>query len=146
VKYLFFIILSLLILSGCNNNNPQGRVAVRGEVIFDGKPLEQGDILFSSIAETTPKIVTGSPIRNGKFSMPAEHGLIPEQTYRVQFRSVEEIPGTKKETDFTSETRTPTRSILPRQYGVESKETVTATKKSPNVFKFELTTHVTHSL
>jgi hypothetical protein len=92
-------------------------------------------------------VVTGSPIKNGKFSLPAEKGLIPDQTYSVQFRSVEVIPDTQKKSDKQKEIdkRTgmegmiKTRSILPRRYGVESKETVTATKKSPNVFQFDLT-------
>jgi hypothetical protein len=145
MRYLIFTFLLLPIVIGCSNNNPQGRVAVRGEVTFDGKLLEQGNILFSSVAGTTPMVATGSPIKNGKFSLPAEKGLIPNQTYSVQFRSVEEIPGTQKE---TADKRSgmpmgiQTRSILPRRYGVESKETVTATKKSPNVFQFDLTSDV----
>jgi hypothetical protein len=87
-------------------------------------------------------VATGSPIKNGKFSLSAEQGLIPDQTYSVQFRSVEEIPGTRKETNNSlkdRDNRVKFRSILPRRYGVESKETVTATKKSPNVFQFDLT-------
>jgi hypothetical protein len=84
-------------------------------------------------------VATGSPIKNGKFSLPAEKGLIPDQTYSVQFRSVEEIPDTNKKSDDPLAQEIQTRSILPRKYGVESKETVTATKKSPNVFKFDLT-------
>ncbi|MDR0705477.1 MAG: hypothetical protein LBF88_10885 [Planctomycetaceae bacterium] len=141
MRYLIFTLLLLPIVAGCSNNNPQGRVAVRGEVTLDGKPLEQGSILFSSVAGTTPMVAAGSLIKNGKFSLPAEKGLIPDQTYSVQFRSVEEIPGTRKKTteDPTGLMGIQTRSILPRRYGVESKETVTATKKSPNVFQFELT-------
>jgi hypothetical protein len=90
-------------------------------------------------------VATGSPIKNGKFALPAEKGLIPDQTYSVQFRSVEEIPSTQTETKETIDNRTDmdmgikTRSILPRKYGAKSKETVTATKKSPNVFQFDLT-------
>jgi hypothetical protein len=145
MRYLIFILLLLPIFTGCNNNNPQGRVPIRGEVTFDGKPLEKGDILFVSVAGSTPIISTGSPIKEGKFSLPAEHGLIPNQTYSVQFKSIEEIPdserkiNTKKETvDIKEEGTLQTRNILPRKYGVNSKETVTATKKSLNVFKFDL--------
>jgi hypothetical protein len=139
MRYLIFTLLLLPIVIGCSDNNPQGRVAVRGEVTFDGKPLEQGSILFSSVSGTTPMVATGSPIRNGKFSLPAEKGLIPDQTYSVQFRSVEDISSTRKETGNPMNAIPKTRSILPRKYGVESKETVTATKKSPNVFQFDLT-------
>jgi hypothetical protein len=141
MRYLIFTLLLLQVVAGCSNNNPQGRVAVHGKVTLDGKPLEQGSILFSSVAGATPMVATGAPIKNGKFSLPAEKGIIPNQTYSVQFRSVEEIPGTRKETinDPTGLLGIQTRNILPRRYGVESKETVIAAPKSPNVFQFELT-------
>jgi hypothetical protein len=142
MKYFILIFLLFPIFIGCSNNNPQGRVAVRGEVMFDDKPLEQGNISFASIAGTTPMVATGSPIKNGKFSLSAEKGLIPDQTYSVQFRSVVVISETQKDTvDKRSgmNKEIQTRNILPRKYGTESKETVTATKKSPNVFKFDLT-------
>jgi hypothetical protein len=139
MRYLILTLLLLPIVIGCGSNNPQGRVPVRGEVTFDGKPLEQGSILFSSVEGTTPMVATGSPIKNGKFVLPAEKGLIPDQTYSVQFRSVEAISDTQKKTDRLLGGIPQTRSILPRTYGVESKETVTATQKSPNVFQFDLT-------
>ncbi|MDR1271244.1 MAG: hypothetical protein LBK82_17170 [Planctomycetaceae bacterium] len=145
MRYLVFTLLLLPIVIGCSNSNLQGRVPVRGEVIFDGKPLEQGDILFLSIEGSTPMVATGSLIKNGKFSLSAEKGLIPDQTYSVQFRSIEKIPSTRNETNKPSKDRTiriQTRSILPRRYGVESKEIVTATKKSPNVFQFDLTSDI----
>jgi hypothetical protein len=143
MRYLIFTLLLLHFFVGCNRNNPQGRVSVRGEVTFDGKPLEKGNILFSSIEGSTPMVATGSPIKNGKFSLSAEQGLIPNQTYSVQFRSVEEISGSRKadprKADNPKNMKIQTRSILPRRYGTESKETITATKKSPNVFQFDLT-------
>ncbi|MDR1270985.1 MAG: hypothetical protein LBK82_15830 [Planctomycetaceae bacterium] len=138
MKHLFFILLLLSFAIGCNNNNPQGRVPVRGEVTLNGQPLAQGNVLFSSLPGTTPTVVTGSPIKNGTFSLSAEHGLIPNQEYLVQFSSVEEVPGTRTETDDPMSTKVKTRNIIPPQYGTESKETVTATKKSPNVYRFEL--------
>jgi hypothetical protein len=138
MRYLFIILLSLLFVTGCNNNNPQGRVPVRGEVTLNGQPLAQGNVLFSSLPGTTPMVATGSPIKNGTFSLSAEHGLIPDQEYLVQFSSVEEVPGTRIETNNPMETKVETRNIIPSRYGIESKETVTATKKSPNVYRFEL--------
>jgi hypothetical protein len=147
MRYLFFTLLLLPIVIGCsNNNNPQGRVAVRGEVTLDGKALEKGNITFSSLPELTPVVVTGTAITNGSFSLPAEHGLIPEQEYLVQFRSMEKIPGKlpgKQNIDHSivnsGAMRIPTHNIIPPKYNSQSKETVTATKKSPNVFQFDLT-------
>jgi hypothetical protein len=140
MKYIFFTLLLLPIIIGCSNNNPQGRVSVRGEVTLDGKPLEQGNISFLSLPGSVPKIATGASIKNGKFSLPLEHGIIPDQEYSVQFHSVEEIPGTRKETDNPLEVIAETRDIIPPRYrGAGSKETIIATKKTPNVFQFDLT-------
>ncbi|MDR2441097.1 MAG: hypothetical protein LBE12_17185 [Planctomycetaceae bacterium] len=139
MRYLLFLLLLLSILSGCSTNNPQGRVPVRGEVTLNGQPLAQGNVLFSSLPGVTPMVATGSAIKNGTFSLSAEHGLIPDQEYLVQFSSVEEVSGTRTETDDPMGSKVETRNIIPPQYGTESKETVTATKKSPNVFRFELT-------
>jgi hypothetical protein len=137
MRYLILTLLLLPIVIGCGSNNPQGRVAVRGEVTFDGKLLEFGNITFSSLPNLTPVVATGATIKNGKFSLSAEHGLIPEQEYMVQFRAVEEIPGARKTNDPME--RVPTHNLIPSKYGAKSKETVTATKKSPNVFQFDLT-------
>ncbi|MDR2761945.1 MAG: hypothetical protein LBB88_05040 [Planctomycetaceae bacterium] len=139
MKKLFFLLLLLpSLFIGCNNNNPQGRVPVSGEITLDGKPLVQGNILFSSLPGLSPVVATGSPIKNGTFSLPAEQGLIPDQEYLVQIRSVEEIPGTRKEADNLMETTVETRDIIPSQYNDESKETVKATKSYPNKFRFDL--------
>ncbi|MDR0610493.1 MAG: hypothetical protein LBG58_10320 [Planctomycetaceae bacterium] len=142
MKHLFFLFLLLLIISGCNTNNPQERIPIRGEVTLDGKPLEHGEILFSSIAGSTPAVSTGSFIKNGTFSLPAKQGLIPDQTYSVHFRSIETIQGVQEEIEeIKNQTRIPykTRNLIPPKYGAKSTETVTATKKSPNVFQFNLT-------
>jgi hypothetical protein len=137
-KLIFLLLLLLPLLIGCSNNNPQGRVPIRGEVTLDGKPLVQGNILFSSLPGLSPVVATGSPIKNGIFSLPAEQGLIPNQEYLVQFQSVEEIPGTRKETNNPMEMTVEARDIIPPKYGDESKETVTATKSYPNKFRFDL--------
>ncbi|MDR1963045.1 MAG: hypothetical protein LBQ50_04645, partial [Planctomycetaceae bacterium] len=79
-----------------------------------------------------------SPIKNGKFSLSAEQGLIPGQEYLVQFRSVEVIPNTQTETDDPMKMTAESRDIIPPKYGNASKETITATKNSPNVYRFDL--------
>jgi hypothetical protein len=91
MRYLIFILLLLPIVIGCSNNNPQGRVAIRGKVTLDGKLLEHGEILFLSLPGLTPAVATGTRIRNGTFSLPVKQGLLPDQTYSVQFQSIEEI-------------------------------------------------------
>jgi hypothetical protein len=151
MRYLIFILLLLLSFSGCSNNNPQGRVPIRGEVTLDGNPLEKGEISFRSVEGSKPLVATGAQIKDGKFSLQAKDGLIPEQTYLVQFRSIEVIPP-----DEHNESAKPqvsgaghsavggfalvkTRNLLPNKYDTPLKDPITATKKSPNVFKFDLT-------
>jgi hypothetical protein len=153
-RLLLTILLLLFVFTGCGgNSNPQGRVAIRGEVTFDGKPLEQGSITFSSLPGITPVVSTGTSIENGSFSLPAAHGLIPGQEYGVQFSSIEKIPDKQEKTPARQpkkqinsstnpvEERIPTRNIIPPQYNSQSKETVTAIKKSPNIFQFHLTSN-----
>ncbi|MDR2643944.1 MAG: hypothetical protein LBC74_14275 [Planctomycetaceae bacterium] len=78
MKNLSFTLLLLLIVIGCDsNNNPQRRITVRGEITFDGKPLPFGNITFSSLPGLTPAVATGAVIKDGKFSLSAEHGLVP---------------------------------------------------------------------
>ncbi|MDR0610931.1 MAG: hypothetical protein LBG58_12525 [Planctomycetaceae bacterium] len=146
MRYLILTLLLLPIVIGCSDKNPQGRVPICGEVTLDGKPLEHGEILFLSIAGSTPAVATGSSIKNGTFSLPAKQGIIPEQTYSVQFQSIEEISSTQKEPkeikslhELMNLSEIKTRNLIPPKYGIQSKETVTATKKSPNVFLFNLT-------
>ena len=129
----------LLCLSACSNsNNSQGRVAVRGNVTLEGSPLEDGSIQFESLPELRPQILTGGIIRQGTFSVPAEQGLLAGQEYTVRIRSVQAIPGTYVETADQMEPVPETRDIIPPQYGTASTLTVTATKKSPNVFTFDI--------
>jgi hypothetical protein len=144
MRYLF-LLLSFILFIGCHNSNPQGRISVRGEVTYDNKPLEKGDILFTSVEGTSPAVTTGTLIKNGKYALTAEHGLIPEQTYIVRFRSMEPIED-ENEKPKVNEPAADRRqgipfqvNVLPRKYGAASKETVTATKKSTNIFNFDLT-------
>ncbi|MDR0521454.1 MAG: hypothetical protein LBH00_06335 [Planctomycetaceae bacterium] len=133
------IIVTITIFSGCTSNNPQGRVAVQGEVTLDGKPLAEGNIEFASLPGISPAAATGAVIKNGTFSIPAEFGLIPGQEYLVRFTAQEEIPGTRKKTDDPLIPDTfDVRNLIPPKWGAESKETVKATNDSPNKFRFGL--------
>jgi len=136
-RLLPFMVVLLCFSSCSNSNNTQGRVAICGNVTLEGSPLENGSIQFESLPEMRPQILTGGIIRQGTFSVPAEQGLLAGQEYTVRIRSVQEIPGTYVEADHT-ESGPETRDIIPPQYGSESTLTVTATKKSPNVFQFDM--------
>jgi len=138
MKRLLIVLMILFCFAGCSNNNPLGRVAIRGNVTLDGKPLEQGSIQFESMPGVQPTILTGGTIRQGAFSIPAANGLAPDQEYKVCIRSMEEDP-TSSFAPGEAEFSTKNRDIVPPQYGRASTLTVNATKKSPNVFNFDMT-------
>ena len=64
--------LVLLLLSGCGRG-PADRGAIGGAVKLDGKPLEQGSILFTPI-EGTHGSVAGGKIENGRYEFSAKLG------------------------------------------------------------------------
>jgi hypothetical protein len=135
VLYFVALTISVTLIIGCGGSNPQGRVPVAGEVTLDGVPLAEGNVELQSLPDISPLIVTGAVIKNGRFSMTAEFGLIPGQQYAVRFSALEEIPGTR---DPMAPERWAVRDIIPPQYGSESKETITATVAKPNKLHFDL--------
>jgi hypothetical protein len=137
-KNILFVFLLLFVI-GCGGNNPQGRVAIHGEVALDGQSLADGSIEFRSQPGNSPSITTGAPIKNGKFSIPAAQGLMAGQTYSVKFRSIAEIPGTKVDTGDPMASKVETRDVIPPKYGSQSKETITV-EKEKKTYSFDLTT------
>jgi hypothetical protein len=69
---LILLPLVLLLLSGCGGGGAD-RGAISGTVVLDGKPLEQGSILFTPI-EGTHGSVAGGKIENGRFQFSAKTG------------------------------------------------------------------------
>ena len=69
----FSLLLSVLLaMPGCEAKNAN-RGDVAGEVKLDGKPIEQGSILFSPI-EGTQGVATGGKIENGRFRLSDTNG------------------------------------------------------------------------
>ena len=136
------IILLLLLLfctSACKNNNPQGRVAIRGNITLAGKPLAEGSIQFESQPGFQPSVITGGTIKQGDFSLSAADGLIPGQEYLVRIKSMEEVPGTREEKPADAMmSKVQYRDIVPPRYGKASTLTFTATEKSPNKFQIDM--------
>ncbi|MDR1958798.1 MAG: hypothetical protein LBQ54_07120 [Planctomycetaceae bacterium] len=122
MKNFIFVLLFSFFVLGCNNNNPQGRVAARGEVTFDGKVLEQSSIQFSSLPGLSPNIITGTQIKQGKFEITAVQGLIPGQEYLVQINSPEEVPGTQIQDEIMGTIISEYSDIIPSKYNTDSKK------------------------
>lgn len=78
------LLLSLL-TAGCGKG-VAGRGAIQGDVKLDGKPLEQGSILFTP-TEGTKGVVTGGEIKNGHFQLAGKDGPAAGWN-RVEIRAV----------------------------------------------------------
>ncbi len=128
------VLIAALGLGGCGKSDPLGRQAVSGTVNFQGKPLDQGSILFTPLdpKQGTP---AGATIQGGKFSIPAQKGLAPGK-YRVGISSPEgggaapEMPG---ESEPTAKERIP-----PEWRGETSKQEITVSKDGKNHFEFDV--------
>jgi len=68
---------------GCGN--PDGRYPVSGDVTLHGQPLASGAIVFES---TDGGSRGGTTIEGGKFSLPADQGLMPG-SYVVRVSAVQ---------------------------------------------------------
>jgi hypothetical protein len=113
-----------LCVGACNNSNPQGRISVSGTVSLNGQPLTQGNVEFISQPNATPSIITGGKIKDGQFTLPAEHGLIAGQTYTVRFRAVEEVSAGKSTGGGAGQLVM--KDLIPPKWGAASKEMITA--------------------
>jgi hypothetical protein len=63
-----------LVLVGCGKGD--GFQSVSGSVTFGGQPIEEGAIQFFT-AGPSPYPVAGAMIKEGKYMVPADHGLKP---------------------------------------------------------------------
>jgi hypothetical protein len=123
----------LVALVGCGGGEVP-RAAVSGNVTLDGKPLEEGVILFTPLAEGPS---AGGEIHQGKDQLPEERGPSPGK-YRVEIRAYR---GTgKMVTDEVSGTTSEVKvSIVPPRYNNKSTLEADVKPEGPNEFDFTLT-------
>ena len=78
----------LFLLSGCGGSKTGGRLPISGTVTFKGQSLAQGSIEF--MPEQGGVSQAGAMIADGKFSIPADKGLVPGN-YTVRISSLEQV-------------------------------------------------------
>ncbi|MDR2170150.1 MAG: hypothetical protein LBP59_08415 [Planctomycetaceae bacterium] len=135
--FLTTTIILAICLAGCSNTNPQGRIPVSGEVTLNGKPVQEGNIEFTTVKGATPSVMTGAAIKNGKFETDAPNGLIPGQTYTVKIAALEEVAGEFSITPTGDKTPLK-KDVTPPQWSNQSKETITVEKNKPAIFNFKM--------
>jgi len=133
IKWLALSIAVLFMFSGCGDNS--GRVPVNGVVTFDGKPLEDGSVVFSGDkgAAGVGKIVNG----NFSLSESGEQTGVQPGSYTVLVQSwIEELGSVQPNGSFS-----PGKPRIPLSYMDVKKSGLAAEVKSgqTNQFTFDLT-------
>ncbi|MFO0957991.1 MAG: hypothetical protein U0800_11275 [Isosphaeraceae bacterium] len=125
--------LAFLGCGGSGDNLP--RQAVSGTVTYDGQPIKEGRINFTpSDPNMKDPVFGGSPIKDGKYSIAKDVGLVPGK-YNV---SISASSGDKAGDDAPGSSKGLPKEMLPAKYNVKS--TLTAdvgTGKEPIDFKLD---------
>ncbi|MDR1486041.1 MAG: hypothetical protein LBT09_14635 [Planctomycetaceae bacterium] len=137
LRQIFSILILCVFFAGCTNSNPQGRLAVEGEVTLNGRPLAQGSISFDPSGTQGVKTQSGGEIKNGKYTIAAPQGLVAGE-YTVRIRSMEEVSGSRKNTGNPIEDQPILKDIIPSEFGSQSVQKITVEKGKQNQFNFQM--------
>jgi hypothetical protein len=122
-------LLGVLFLFGCDPKT--STYPVSGTVTWDGKPLPDGDILFTD-AENKVGPDAGK-IKDGKFEFRAKPG---KKKVEIRATRMEKLPANKK--GAMGETELPT-DYIPNEYNRETTLTADVAASGPNKYEFKLT-------
>lgn len=79
----FLAMLALIVAAGCGSGDRRERVAVSGTVTHEGKPIEDGRIVFEPAAPKLP--MAGAPISEGNYQIEKSNGPGPgPYTVRIE--------------------------------------------------------------
>jgi hypothetical protein len=118
--------------TGCDDTG--GKKGVSGSVQFQGKPLDQGTISF--YPPDSPKPAAEALITDGRYSIPADQGLLPGK-YVVRLRSTEEFRITPDEY-AAGKTAPPARERIAAKFNEKSQETAEVKTSGANAFDFQV--------
>jgi hypothetical protein len=130
-------LLFVVVGAGCGGNT-EGRQPISGTITLKGVLLDEGLIEF--FPQEGEKVETrgGAAIKNGKYSIPRDQGLLPG-TYKVVISAADKAlpdqgpvipPGPTKSA--------PRMNRIPAEYNRDTKQVVTVTKEGPNQFNFTI--------
>jgi hypothetical protein len=100
-------------LAGCSDDDPYERIPVSGSVMFQGQPVQDGQIRFNAQPGTTAPAVIET-ITDGHYAT-TNSGGVPVGQYRVEIRSYDPntpLPKTPKDPQR--------KQLLPAKYNVQS--------------------------
>jgi hypothetical protein len=132
------LVSMLAAVHGCQEARSDA-LAVAGKVTVDGKPLEDGQIVFTSLGEGGTR--TSARIENGEFSIPPKFGvkngeqLVQIEAFRKSNRPV--VPSGLLTAEKAA--KGAVEQYLPAKYNTQSKLSVEVQPGSENFFEFKLT-------
>lgn len=135
--FLFSICCVLFVFCGCTNSNPQGRLEIVGDVSLGGQPVSSGSIEFEPSGSQSERTQSGAIITDGKYTIPAEKGLVAGE-YRVRISVMEEVAGSKKENADPMLASAQYVDLAPPDFGSQTKQKVTVEKGKENKFDFKM--------
>jgi hypothetical protein len=124
-------------MTGCGGGNE--RLPVDGSVTLDGQPISKGQIIFLPM-DGTSSPTAGAIIEDGRFSVPAEKGLMKGK-FRVEISAMRATSQTDQSLNVASgqmEVVEKLESIVPPRYNRESALIVEVEEGAQNSFPFEL--------
>jgi hypothetical protein len=114
----------LLMFAGCAHSD---LIEVTGQVTFDGKPVETGEIIFHPVdTSLTP---AGGRIRGGQYKLLTKPGKM-----RVDIQAVRKTGKRDPLEGFEI-----TELYIPARYNAETELTADVTREGENRFDFQLT-------
>ena len=130
-------LLALAMVVGCNKGDGLAREAVEGTVTLDGKPIATGLVTF---LPDSPEASTqgGGAISGGKYSIPAEQGLVPG-AYKIVISAGDDTP--EKQVDNNEAPGMPpipAKEAIPSDYNTKSLLKAEVRAGGPNKFDFSL--------
>jgi hypothetical protein len=129
----FLCICPVVGVTGCGGEAK--RLAVSGEVKFQGKPLDQGAITFLA-DEPSLGSGGGAPIKDGRYSIPAQHGLLPGR-YKVMVTSVDPKNPAPDPDSLPGYLPVPKDRVQPK-YNAQTALKADVKAEGPNTFNFEV--------
>jgi hypothetical protein len=134
---LAFTLLFVVVGTGCGGNT-EGRQPISGKITLNGVLLDEGLIEF--FPQEGEKVGTrgGAAIKNGKYSIPRDQGLLPG-TYKVVISAADKaLPDQGPGVPPGPTKSAPRQNRIPAEYNRATRQVVAVTKEGPNQFNFTI--------
>jgi hypothetical protein len=125
--------VAVVALAGCSDSSG-GRMGVSGTVKLEGKPLEQGQILFLPLDDQDTQ--GGAAVINGEYTIDRRHGLKPGK-YLVRLTAGDGKTPTDEEAGGPGgSTNIVSVDLIPEDWNVRSTQKIEVKSNGTNRFDF----------